>query len=143
MCDRPEPVNPYQAAFSIQHTVAEALVTGGMRRPLDPADPAVAALRARVRFEVAEPFASAYPDHWGSEVRVRTRDGEERSREVRDALGDPENPLSPDRVAGKARQLLASAGFPEADVTRALGAVDVEAGLPGLGWLVGRILEPR
>jgi 2-methylcitrate dehydratase PrpD len=72
---------------------------------------------------VGEPYQAAYPDHYGAAVTLTLSDGSTRRAEVPDALGDPENPLSPDRVRAKARDLMALAGAGPGTVETLLAAV--------------------
>jgi 2-methylcitrate dehydratase PrpD len=112
VCDCAEPTTTLQAKFSLQHTAAIVLVEGPP--PLEAFDPAAfpraAALRRRVRIEVAEPYASAYPARYGAGVTVRLKDGRTLAAEAPDALGDPENPVTPAQVEAKARMLMTAAG---------------------------------
>jgi 2-methylcitrate dehydratase PrpD len=111
--DASHPETTQAAKFSIQHAVA--LVLSGREVMLDQLeheareDPGVRDLRDRIRLEVAEPFASAYPSHWGAEVTVRT-DDDVLVALHRDALGDPERPMSEEEVVAKAVRLLEMGG---------------------------------
>lgn len=118
-CDRPAPRTPGEAKFSLQHAVAVVAVRG---RPaladFEPdaiADPELAAVRARVSCRVAEPFASAYPAHYGARV---TAGGA--VAEVADAWGDPERPMGLADVEAKLRALVAWGGLEAADADAAL-----------------------
>lgn len=119
-CDRPEPRTVIEAKFSLQHAVAVTLLGGPP--PLSAFDPAMiadadaATLRARVKVTVGEPFAGAYPDHFGARLAVTLADGTLLVQEQADALGDPENPLPLDRAIGKARSLMLAAGMGEGAV---------------------------
>lgn len=108
-CDRPEPRSVIEAKFSIQHAVAVTLLRGKPQlSDFDPSaieDPAVAALRKRVRVGVDPDLDAAYPARFGASLSV---DGQTIS--VPDALGDPENPLSTGELAEKARVLMKSGG---------------------------------
>jgi 2-methylcitrate dehydratase PrpD len=112
VCDCAEPATVLQAKFSLQHTAAIVLLEGPP--PLEAFEPAAfpraAALRRKVRIEAAEPYASAYPARYGAGVTVRLRDGRKLAAEAPDALGDPENPVTPEQVEAKARMLMAAAG---------------------------------
>ncbi len=144
-CDRPEPRSPAQAKFSLQHAAAVAWRFGdaGLVRftPEAIAEPATAALRARVR--VAEdPGASArYPARFGASARVRLADGREIAVETPDALGDPERPVGPEDLKAKARALMAWGGLDASATDRLIAAAlslaeggsvpDFAAALPG------------
>ena len=67
VCDAPSPTTVLQGKFSLQHCAAAVLADG--RPTLATFEPAslarddLARLRGRVRLEVAEPYAGAYPCH--------------------------------------------------------------------------------
>lgn len=119
-CDRPAPRTVIEAKFSLQHAVAVSLLGGPP--PLsafDPpmiANPSVAELRSRVKVTVGEPYAGAYPHHFGARVVVNLINGDLLVHEQTDALGDPENPLSIDRTIDKARSLMQAAGMGAAEI---------------------------
>jgi 2-methylcitrate dehydratase PrpD len=119
-CDRPEPRTPLDAKFSLQHSVAVALADGppplAAFEPVAIARPDVAALRALVEVAEAEPYAAAYPAHYGAEVEIELADGARHVARVPDALGDPENPLDGAGIRAKA---LASMGAGGLDAERA------------------------
>jgi 2-methylcitrate dehydratase PrpD len=133
-CDRPAPRTVTEAKFSLQHCVAVALADGPP--PLAAFEGAaiercdLAALRARVEVVAAEPYASAYPGHYGAEVEVETEAGERHVAAVPDALGDPENPLDEPRIRAKAMALMRAADLPEA---RCAGIVAACLALPSGG----------
>jgi len=143
-CDRPEPRTPAEGKFSLQHSVAVALIHGdaGLARFESEAlvDPAVVALRSRVRVEPVGDLTAAYPGRFGARM-VATCGGVRHRAEALEALGDPENPLSPDAVRAKAATLMAWGGMAPADADRLMGVVeglglttsvaDLSAALPG------------
>jgi len=114
-CDRVHPETIVQAKFSLQHSVAMSLLAGDPQlehfEPMAIQAPRVAALRERVRLEAAEPYAWAYPRHFGAEVVVHVTDGTMHRHAVSDALGDTENPLAREAIIGKARTLMRAAGM--------------------------------
>jgi 2-methylcitrate dehydratase PrpD len=126
VCDRPDPRSEYEAKFSLSHCIAAALVDGhvdfrsfdeGARRRLAP-------FRNRVSALVAEPFRSAYPDHyWGAKISVTTVDGETLEVERRGCKGDPELQLSPRELIEKARMLMLRGGIGEAAASRLINAI--------------------
>jgi 2-methylcitrate dehydratase PrpD len=143
-CDKPSPATVPEGKFSLQHSVAVALIHGdaGLDRfePAALTDPDVAALRARVSVSVADDLTAAYPARFGARL-IATAGGVEHRIEAPDALGDPENPLSPQAVRNKARALMAWGGM-SPDAAEALIAaveglgvtttvVDLSATLPG------------
>lgn len=114
-CDNQSPRTVLEAKFSLQHCAAVVLLDG--EPPLEAFEaPAferedVAALRAKVRLETAEPFARSYPDHYGAGVTVIFEDGRQFSEERPDALGDPDNPIDTAAIEAKARMLMTSGGM--------------------------------
>lgn len=125
VCDRPAPSDPYSARFSLQHCVASALIDGRIG-PVSFEAVAIermAPLRARITVEVAPELDRAYPSHWGAEIRIETSDGRRLQRLMRDAKGDPENPLTRPELESKARMLLADAGIDDAEAARLIDAV--------------------
>jgi 2-methylcitrate dehydratase PrpD len=114
-CDRPLPLTPLQAKFSLQHSVAVCLLDGppSLASFEAPAivEPRIVALRSRVQVKAAEPYVSAYPEHYGAQLKIRLRDGREMQAAVTDALGDPANPLPRAAIIDKAKTLLGAAGL--------------------------------
>jgi 2-methylcitrate dehydratase PrpD len=119
-CDRPVPTTPLEARFSLQHAVAVTLLDGAPQlaafepAALERAD--LAALRRKVSVGAGEPYTSAYPRHYGAELTLALDDGTERRFDCPDALGDPENPISPEQVQAKARALMSAAGVAPARI---------------------------
>lgn len=109
-CDRPEPKTVIEAKFSIQHAVAAAILCEEMR--LEDFEPeaidAFAPLASQVSVRVGEPYASAYPAHYGAELRIGGA-----VFAVTDAWGDPENPVSEQALIDKALMLIGEAGITE------------------------------
>lgn len=112
--DRPEPTDERQAAFSLQHAVAHALVKGRVDLasfgPAGRSCPQTAALRRKVRVRSDPEFDMSYPAHWGARVEVTYGSGSQ-SQECRDVLGDPESPLDEDAIRRKCDVLLRGAGL--------------------------------
>lgn len=115
VCDRPRPESEYEAKFSLYHCAAVALTDGAVdfgsfdeatRRRL-------AGLRERISVRVGEPFASNYPQAWGTRIEVRTEDGERIVAERFVCKGDPEMPLDAAQMKAKAHRLLAFGGIDE------------------------------
>lgn len=120
-CDKPAPESVIEAKFSLQHSVAVALIRGKPTladfEPEAIADPELAALRAKIRVRTGKAYEDAYPARYGAGLTLR-RQGAEETFEAPDALGDPENPISLGALAEKARTLMAAGGVgpSEADV---------------------------
>jgi 2-methylcitrate dehydratase PrpD len=109
------PASPYQAKFSLAYVVAAALLTGGAgldafgeeRFTADGvSDPDTAALLSRTRVSVADDLTAKYPSAWGSRVLVRLDDGTELKGAADHAVGNPENPVSTERLEQKFKALI-------------------------------------
>ena len=141
VCDRPQPQTEYQAKFSLQHCVAAALSEG--RVDFASFDEAARARQANlapmVRLNVTEPYASAYPVHWGSAVEVSLRDGTRFKATRTDAKGDPEAPLSRGDMIAKAQMLMRLGGLadPHVLIEAILAMPQADAPLPSL--MLGRV----
>ncbi|MDO8287781.1 MAG: MmgE/PrpD family protein [Parvibaculum sp.] len=112
VCNRPVAKSEYEAKFSLQHTVAAALLL-----PLvdfsafgEAGRARAAKLALRVHPHAAEPYRSAYPVSWGAKVSVLLKDGSELVASRTNAKGDPEAPLSHDDMVAKAQMLLTHGG---------------------------------
>jgi 2-methylcitrate dehydratase PrpD len=126
VCDNPLPLTAVEAKFSLQHASAAVLLRG--TPTLDdfdvPAtrDPAIAALRAKVDLHERPAYTAAYPAHFAASLRIELEDGSSVTRDIPDALGDPENPLADAALGAKARDLLAAAGYPRGAADGAIAA---------------------
>ncbi len=109
-CDRPEPSTVIEAKFSLQHAVAVSLLQGAPRLTDFSqgaiSDTAITALRRRIRCRSAEPFGSDYPKRFGAAIIA----GDIRI-EQRDALGDPEKPMTEEQLRSKATELMMAGGL--------------------------------
>jgi len=135
LCDRPDPQSPYAAKFSLQHCVAAALTDPQVVFSSFEAQTRerLAALRQRVTVAIGKAQQDAYPAHWGTRVVATFADGRTLVSQARDALGDPEAPLSREALIAKAEGLMAHAGWPRADETIAAILAMAEGGpLPDL-----------
>ncbi len=123
VCDRPDPRTEYEAKFSLYHCVAAALT----REAVDfnafgpEARSELAGLRSRIAPRVVEPYASAYPRAWGSAVAVILKDGSRLAARRAHAKGDPETPLSRERLIEKSRMLMDYGGVEGAETL--IGAI--------------------
>jgi len=108
-CDRPHPSTVIEAKFSLQHAVAVALLRG--RPKLEDFDlstintPDVRAVRNIVSVSTSDDYDAVYPAHFGAEVECN-----DVIVRVPDALGDPENPVSDQKIQDKANMLLQAGG---------------------------------
>lgn len=127
-CDRALPQDEAQARFSIQHALAAWLLWGEPRfehyAPEAIADPALAALRARVSVRLGAAQQARYPAHYGAAVRIECRDGRVLSADLQDCWGDPARPMPHTAVRDKARRLMAYAAWAPERVEAALAAID-------------------
>jgi 2-methylcitrate dehydratase PrpD len=112
VCDRPVATSDYEAKFSLQHSIAAALLcpTVDFEAFGEAARARCRALASSVKLRLAEPWASAYPVSWGGRVTLRLRNGGEYIAEREHARGDPEAPLSRDQMIEKALMLLRHGG---------------------------------
>jgi 2-methylcitrate dehydratase PrpD len=108
VCDRPNAGDLYSAKFSLQHCVAVALMDGRVGLDSFDADKraAVADLQARVTLALDPRVDAAYPDAWGTAVRIETADGEVLEATRVHCKGDPENPVDEADLAVKAEALM-------------------------------------
>lgn len=136
-CDKPEPESVIEAKFSLQHSVAVVMVRG---RPeladfsLDSvADPAITAMRNRVKVGQNGTFDANYPSRFGASVTFAGH-----TETVPDALGDPENPVGLDQLRDKARALMAAGGLSETETAELMAAAETAS--PELGSLILKVL---
>lgn len=138
VCNRPVANSEYEAKFSLQHTVAAALLFPRVDFAAfgEESRARAASLALRVKPMTEDPYASAYPVNWGARVRVILKDGSEFETRRENAKGDPEAPLSKDDMVAKAEMLLAHGGVrnPKAVIDGVLGLAS-EGGLPDLSLL--------
>jgi 2-methylcitrate dehydratase PrpD len=107
--DNATPEGEYQAKFSIQYTVAHALVHGSVRLnaflPERMVDPDVRELMTKIE-AVADPVLSkGYPGQRAAQVDIETNDGRKLSHFQPYRKGDPEMPLTDDELNDKFREL--------------------------------------
>lgn len=115
VCDRLNPENEYQAKFSLYHTVSIALLDGkvDLSSFTKSARSQTELLRSNTLVNVADPFASAYPQSWGSGVTVKTKGGEPLRTQRKDCKGDPELALNDQEMHDKAANLIQYDGVSE------------------------------
>ena len=111
-CDKVEPTDPDAARFSLQHSVALALLDGPPT--LAGFEGAVLNLPKYVKMrqicEVVEDssMTAAYPAHFGARVRVKTK-SKESVAHISDAWGDTENPMPANAIMAKFTMLAEAA----------------------------------
>jgi len=135
ICDRPSPRTMHDAKFSLQHAVAVVLSNG--RPALGDFAPEVLErngwpqLRRRVAVKAEDRFSDPYPARFGAAVTIETASGRRIAREVPDAWGDPENPMSEGAVRDKAVMLMAASGYSASHAAEiADAALQLADGLP-------------
>ncbi|MCY4169515.1 MAG: MmgE/PrpD family protein [Rhodobacter sp.] len=138
-CDRARPTTTLEAKFSLQHVVASALIDGP---PNLETFEAVARerediVRLRTCTTVREDagLTQAYPSRYGTQVTVRTPDGE--ISELRaDALGDPEMPMTAEAHVRKSHLLFGAASLTPEVADRARAACIALPDAPDLKDLI-------
>lgn len=125
VCDRPLPQDPYSAKFSLQHCVAAALSDAQVMQSSfnAPARARLADMRATVEVMLAPEIDAAYPQAWGASLTAETGDGRTLHALRRHAKGDPENPLTAEELAAKARGLLRESGMPDRNAEALIEAI--------------------
>ncbi|MEP5938425.1 MAG: MmgE/PrpD family protein [Erythrobacter sp.] len=112
-CDRPHPKTELEAKFSLQHAVA--VVADG--RPANPEDfteesiAQLAELRAQVSVKEDPVITARYPAHFGARVN---------GYELADTLGDPERPVSEEKIVEKMHVLAKWGGLAKSEADKAV-----------------------
>jgi 2-methylcitrate dehydratase PrpD len=110
------PVKPIDAKFSSPFTVACAFIFGEVTlnqfKQECIENPEVKDLLSKVKVVPEEKFTNVYPNHWGCELRIICKDGRVLKKEISDASGSVDNPLSKEQVKSKALALIKDI-FPE------------------------------
>ena len=98
--EKAHPNTPWHARFSLQHSIAELLVTGRLDKrsytEATLADPSIAALRARVGHRVDGNATDRR--RWSGDVTIRTTDGRVLHHRLENMRGTPANPLSTEEI---------------------------------------------
>ncbi len=138
VCDNQCPTTEYEAKFSLQHCVAAGLADRdiGFSSFEETARKRHRDLAGRVSLASGSPYDEAYPGAWGATVRIVLADGRILGASREHALGDPDAPLSPDRLEAKARRLLAFGGADPDPMIRAVRALDGGGPASGLAGLL-------
>ncbi len=127
ICDKPHVQTRTEAKFSLQYCVAAAAQFG----PLQPqhfdsdmlARTELQEAASRVKLQKDEAINAAYPAHYGARVVMHFANGQSLSHSVKDALGDPERPLSQQAVLDKAHGLMVYGGVKPERIESVLAAV--------------------
>ena len=104
LCDNPAPRSPYEAKFSLQYCVSRALTAGSAGLD-DFAPEDVSRISTPVDVTLDERLDAEFPARFPARVTVGLDDGATLEAEVQSPLGDPENPLTRERVEQKLHQL--------------------------------------
>src|SRR5688572_5980593 len=107
--DNANPEGEYQAKFSIQYTVAHAMVHGSVRLnaflPERMQDPEVRALMKKIEVIADPELSKGYPTQRAAQVEIETNDGRKLSHFQPYRKGDPELPLTDQELDGKFLEL--------------------------------------
>ena len=119
--DNATPEGEYQAKFSIQYTVAHALVHGSVRLnaflPDRMNDADVRALMKKIEVVADPELSKGYPTQRAAQVEIETNDGRKLAHFQPTRKGDPEMPLSDEELNDKFLEL----------ATPVIGAADSRA----------------
>jgi len=107
--DNSKPEGEYQAKFSLQYTVAHALVHGSVRLnaflPDRLNDPAVRALMQKIECVADPELSKDYPNQRAAQVEIETTDGRKFAHFQPYRKGDPELPLTDEELNDKFLEL--------------------------------------
>jgi 2-methylcitrate dehydratase PrpD len=107
--DNATPEGEYQAKFSIQYTVAHALVHGSVRLnaflPDRMSDPDVRALMKKIEVVADPELSKGYPTQRAAHVEIETNDGRKLVHFQPTRKGDPEMPLTDEELNDKFLEL--------------------------------------
>jgi 2-methylcitrate dehydratase PrpD len=107
--DNDRPQGGYQAKFSIQYTVAHALVHGSVRlnafSPERLADPEVRALMRKIGCVADPELSRGYPGQRAARIEIETADGRRFGHFQPTRKGDPEMPLADEELNDKFLEL--------------------------------------
>lgn len=111
VCDRPVVATEQEARFSVQYTLANLLLHGGVRlaafAPERLADEAIRHEMAKVTVSVDPDCEAAFPGRRSAHVTVTLKDGRRLHRYQPTRKGDPDAPLSDQELGEKFRELVA------------------------------------
>ena len=114
-CDNVDPGDDVAARFSLQHAVAVCLARGAPQlSDFDlnaRGDNSLQSLRQRVSVKADDAISHLFPAHYGAIVTARLKDGTVHEVSCRDALGDPDIPVSDERLVDKHMDLFTWGGL--------------------------------
>ena len=107
--DNATPEGEYQAKFSIQYTVAHAIVHGSVRlnafQPDRLNDPDVRTLMGKIEVVADPELSKGYPKQRAAQVEIETTDGRTLAHFQPTRKGDPEMPLTDEELNDKFLEL--------------------------------------
>jgi 2-methylcitrate dehydratase PrpD len=137
-----DPANVHQAKFSMGRVLGLIACRGraGVSEfEQHYQDPDVVAFGKRVEMVLDAEVDRAYPRQWIGKIRLLTRDGRRVDARVDEARGDPGNPLSPDDIEHKFKELAGySRLLDETGALRVIEQVKDLAGIESMGFLLPR-----
>ena len=142
-CDQVAPTDPAAARFSLQHSVALALVdgpptlSGFETAALDL--PKYAKIRQICKVVENPSMTSAYPAHFGARVSVETQSNETVIH-IPDAWGDTENPMPAEAIIAKFHMLAKAADIEPVPLQSA--ALDTQNGAFALRTMLASLPAP-
>jgi 2-methylcitrate dehydratase PrpD len=108
----PKPTTDFEAKFSLQYTVAAALVLGRVRleafTPDRLTDPQIRALASKVRLHPSKEFDAVMPGQRCAKVEIRLDDGSQVEHLRTTRKGDPDDPLTDAELRDKYDELAVS-----------------------------------
>lgn len=107
-----EPKLPTEAKFSTPYTAACALMYGkvGLEdfEPAAIARPQVRELMRKIKVTEDEELTGRYPSHWGCRMEVEMEDGRIFRKEIQDASGSADAPLTAKQILAKVKSCCAA-----------------------------------
>ncbi len=109
ICGTPDPKTLYEAKFSLEYTMAAALVTGRVRFAAFTdellRDPVMRANMAKITCHVDEAAEAAFPSRRSAVVSITTADWRRLEHYSATRKGDPDNPLNDAELEDKFREM--------------------------------------
>lgn len=105
------PRNEFEAKFSIPYGIAVALhdcaasISQFTQERIE--DPKLKELASKITVHSDDRYTNAYPENWGCEMRIRTRDGRDINKIVWNGKGGADNPLTREDLIDKFNGLAA------------------------------------
>jgi 2-methylcitrate dehydratase PrpD len=104
-----DPKKPYEAKFSLKYCVSTALLRGklGLEEFNESLlrEPRIRDLMKKCEVKISPALSGMYPAKWPAEIEMITKTGKRYRANVDYPLGDPENPVSREKLVDKFRSL--------------------------------------